>query len=49
MDTDADTRKKLWDDGLNLTRKGYKLMGDVIAARMFEVLQSSNEESVAAE
>ena len=39
-DVDADTQKKHWDDGLHLTAEGYKLMGDVIAVRMFELIRS---------
>ena len=40
---DAETREKLWDDGLHLTGEGYKLMGDVIAARLFEILQITDQ------
>lgn len=40
---DEDTREKLWDDGLHLTGQGYKVMGDVIAVRLFEILQNMQE------
>lgn len=38
---DEATRDRLWDDGLHLTGEGYKMMGDAIAARLFEILQGS--------
>lgn len=40
---DDDTREKLWDDGLHLTGQGYKVMGDAIAVRLFEILQNMKE------
>ena len=40
---DDATKAKLWDDGLHLTGQGYKVMGDVIAVRLFEILQSLQE------
>lgn len=40
---DKDLRKKLWDDGLHLTSEGYKVMGDVIAVRMFELLKMTQQ------
>lgn len=36
-------RDKIWDDGLHLTKDGYKLMGDAIASRMIELLQSCTD------
>lgn len=33
-------RDKIWDDGLHLTKDGYEMMGDAIASRMIELLQS---------
>jgi lysophospholipase L1-like esterase len=36
---DEAERDRLWDDGLHLTGEGYKMMGDVIAVRLFEILQ----------
>lgn len=38
-----DLREKLWDDGLHLTSEGYKVMGDVIAVRMFEILKMTQQ------
>ena len=38
---DEDLREKLWHDGLHLTEEGYKVMGDVIAVRMFELLKTT--------
>ena len=38
---DEATRKELWDDGLHLTGQGYKVMGDVIAVRLFEILRET--------
>lgn len=37
---EEELREKLWDDGLHLSSEGYKVMGDVIAVRMFELLQT---------
>ena len=33
-------RDTIWDDGLHLTREGYEMMGDAIAAHLIELLQS---------
>lgn len=38
---DEDSREKIWDDGLHLTSEGYKVMGDVIAVRVFELLKTT--------
>ncbi|CAF9936277.1 MAG: hypothetical protein ALECFALPRED_006751 [Alectoria fallacina] len=40
---DKDLREKLWDDGLHLTSEGYKVMGDVIAVRMLELLKMTQQ------
>lgn len=42
-DIDKDLREKLWDDGLHLTSEGYKVMGDVIADRMLELLKMTRQ------
>lgn len=36
-------RDTIWDDGLHLTKEGYKMMGDAIAAHLVELLQSSSD------
>ena len=36
-------REEIWDDGLHLTQAGYKMMGDVIGARMAELLSHGVE------
>ena len=36
---DQAERERLWDDGLHLTGEGYKMMGDVIAIRLYEIMQ----------
>ncbi|CAD6589919.1 MAG: hypothetical protein ASARMPREDX12_004074 [Alectoria sarmentosa] len=40
---DKELREKLWDDGLHLTSEGYKVMGDVIAVRMLELLKMTQQ------
>ena len=40
---DEGLREKLWHDGLHLTSEGYKVMGDVIAFRMFELLGAAQQ------
>lgn len=42
-DIEEDLRKRLWDDGLHLTSEGYKVMGDVIAVRMLELLKMARQ------
>lgn len=37
---DEKRREDIWDDGLHLTEEGYKLMGEVVAARLVEILSS---------
>lgn len=45
---DEAERDRLWDDGLHLTREGYKMMGNVIGVRLFEILQEqTNAKNVA--
>ena len=36
---DDETRQRIWDDGLHLTKDGYNIMGKAVAARLFELLQ----------
>ena len=31
-------REEIWDDGLHLTEKGYERMGEVVGARLAEIL-----------
>ncbi|KAL6720504.1 hypothetical protein ACLMJK_002428 [Lecanora helva] len=44
---DRTKREEIWDDGLHLTGKGYKLMGDVIAVRLFEILKDEHQATAA--
>lgn len=39
-------REEIWDDGLHLTQAGYKMMGDLIGARMAELLSHGAEASL---
>ncbi|KAL8942635.1 MAG: hypothetical protein Q9216_001548 [Gyalolechia sp. 2 TL-2023] len=34
------TRETIWDDGLHLTAKGYEMMGNVIATKLLELINS---------
>lgn len=36
-------RDLMWDDGLHLTRDGYEMMGDAIAAKLVELLHKVKE------
>lgn len=36
-------RDKIWDDGLHLTKDGYKMIGNAIASRMIELLKSTHD------
>ncbi|KAL9631031.1 MAG: hypothetical protein Q9164_006110 [Protoblastenia rupestris] len=36
---DEETRERIWDDGLHLTKDGYSIMGKAVAARLFELLR----------
>lgn len=38
---DEKKREAVWDDGLHLTKDGYKMMGDAIAVRLVDII--SNE------
>lgn len=40
---DIEERKKVWDDGLHLKEEGYRRMGEVVGARMAEILTSEVE------
>lgn len=40
---DEDLRDQIWDDGLHLTEDGYRMMGDVISSRLFELLETCNQ------
>ena len=33
-------RSEIWDDGLHFTPKGYERMGEFVAARLFEILET---------
>lgn len=33
-------REMIWDDGLHLTEDGYKMMGDAIAGKLLELVNS---------
>lgn len=35
---DKKLRREIWDDGLHLTKAGYKMMGEAIGARMADLL-----------
>lgn len=35
-----DLRKKIWDDGLHFKKAGYNMLGDAIADRLIDILQS---------
>lgn len=40
-------REEIWDDGLHFTPKGYERMGELVAARLFEIIESeSGDESL---
>lgn len=43
---DTKMRDSIWDDGLHLTEKGYKMMGDAIASRLVEILSDSGPSSL---
>ena len=38
---DKAKQKLIWDDGLHLTKDGYEMMGNAIAAHLLELLKSS--------
>jgi lysophospholipase L1-like esterase len=33
-------REEIWDDGLHFTPKGYERMGELVAARLLEILEA---------
>ena len=37
---DEEKRDKIWDDGVHLTEAGYDLMGDVVADRLIDLLET---------
>lgn len=37
---DEKRREDTWGDGLHLTKEGYRLMGEAIAARLVEILSA---------
>lgn len=36
-------RDEIWDDGLHFTSKGYERMGEMIAERLIEIIESEKE------
>jgi lysophospholipase L1-like esterase len=46
-------RDEIWDDGLHFTPKGYERMGELVATRLMEIIQSvevgSDEDEVMGE
>lgn len=40
---DEAKRKVIWDDGLHLTKDGYKMMGEATAARLIEIISNENK------
>ena len=41
-------RKEIWDDGVHLTKAGYKMMGQAIGARMADLISTEREGSLMA-
>lgn len=41
---DEAERKKIWDDGLHLTSKGYERLGELAAERLIELLDAEDRE-----
>ncbi|KAL8953457.1 MAG: hypothetical protein Q9222_000661 [Ikaeria aurantiellina] len=41
FDMDEETRKRIWDDGLHLKKDGYEMMGNAIAAKLLELLDTA--------
>lgn len=37
---DEKERDEIWDDGLHFTSKGYERMGEMIAERLIEIIES---------
>ena len=42
---DEEIRRKIWDDGLHLTSKGYERMGELVAERLIELLEEQAVEA----
>ena len=40
---DEKERKEIWDDGLHFTSKGYERMGELVAERLFELLDAEEK------
>ena len=40
---DESMRKRYWDDGLHLTMEGYDMMGNTIATKMLQLLESNGK------
>lgn len=40
---DEAKQELIWDDGLHLTKEGYEMMGNAIAAHLIELLNSSDD------
>jgi lysophospholipase L1-like esterase len=40
---DQKLREEIWDDGLHLTKAGYKMMANAISARMIELLSGEEK------
>jgi lysophospholipase L1-like esterase len=41
---DKQERKEIWDDGLHFTSKGYERMGELVAARLIELLDAEESD-----
>ena len=42
-------REEIWDDGLHFTPKGYERMGELIAARLFEIIEAEKATQIGEE
>lgn len=40
---DKEKRKEIWDDGLHLTERGYRRMGEVVGSRLAEIINGDGE------
>lgn len=45
---DKTLRREIWDDGLHLTKAGYKMMGEAIGARMADLISAESQASMKA-
>ncbi|KAL8715568.1 MAG: hypothetical protein Q9220_000904 [cf. Caloplaca sp. 1 TL-2023] len=43
FDMDEETRKRIWDDGLHLKKGGYEMMGNAIAAKLLQLLDTARK------